>query len=238
MNPLLTLTALLLLAAGVGACDEDTTEYQGFRWDYPIYILSDSERAVYESMPKISMEMLEDMGGGLDSAVVAEVDTSRLTAGGQAYLRRPQPDTTSSGEYIYVWDTTYDKWVEVPDTTRFYAKVDTCLTCPDGWELKIHDTLYPYPVPFRDAERWCLRDSVTGNIGIDVTLLALPDTTLKTTWLPKVQRWFTPEEIKVLECVLSPDGHNFPSSGKWVHSGGALYPGLLPCTRCGLEPKQ
>lgn len=80
-----------------------------------------------------------------------------------------------------------------PDTTRYYAKVDTCLTCPEGFDGPVDIISY-------------------GTLGLD-SLMSLdkycrhacrqdldcyPDTIINNTWLPKIQVWLTPDEIKKL----------------------------------------
>lgn len=69
-----------------------------------------------------------------------------------------------------------DGWIDqdsvepdsLPDTTRFYAKVDTCLTCPLGWDLR----------RFSFGLECLMRSSSDYR--------QPPDTTFTTTWLPKV----------------------------------------------------
>ena len=79
-----------------------------------------------------------------------------------------------------------------PDTTRFYAKVDTCLTCPDDTERDYHViTVYEGMTSWNETIITCR--------GFDdncARTMASPDTTLNTTWLPKVQVWMDSTQYK------------------------------------------
>lgn len=80
------------------------------------------------------------------------------------------------------------------DTTRYYAKVDTCLTCPEGWHGP-YDTEHAltgelYGDCYRHNKRGWTEDKY-------------PDTTYDTTWLPRVQVWLTDDEHKKLMRILN-----------------------------------
>lgn len=84
------------------------------------------------------------------------------------------------------------------DTERFYWTVDTCLTCPEGWTLTIHDSLWPYFPHAGGWERWCVGDSTNGCIK-----LKQPDTTITTTVRRKVEVWLRPEDATVLPEIIN-----------------------------------
>ena len=103
-------------------------------------------------------------------------------------------------EFVY-WDSpvevTFETWPLAPrmrydtifvDTTRYYAKVDTCLTCPLGWEM----------TDWCKTKKMCWRD-----VGEDAINILHPKWCVDTTWLPKVQVWLTEEEYKKLMEWLS-----------------------------------
>ena len=129
---------------------------------------------------------------------------------------------TSSGFPFPRIDTIY------VDTTHYYAEVDTCLTCPEYMDLEIWDTLYPRGVTWWQAERWCVRDSVTGNIGIEAKIIERPDTSITKEWHPKIQVWLMPDEIKWDQCVRKWGGHD--TSGFYTTGAG---PQKYTCKRCG-----
>lgn len=86
----------------------------------------------------------------------------------------------------------------VPYNAREYMVVDTVLTCPDCWTLKIYDTLWHDSPLYRqvsesNAERWCLKDK--NDPGWQE--IARPDTTFDTIWLPKVQIWRDSTELSL-----------------------------------------
>ena len=174
MKPLLTLTAVCLLLVGsVAACDLDTTEYRGSIVTHSIYILSDSERVAFDKIPTISMEELGGIAGGLVDSVDTVgfyIDTLVVTAVVDCLCC---PGGHKIGNVIPFRDTL---WFS-PDTTRFYAKVDTVKA------LMIHFS-------FTCSLKSCAHAHDRA------------DTTYKfdTTWLPKVQVWMDSVEYKCYQA--------------------------------------
>ena len=112
-------------------------------------------------------------------------------------LLRPEPsDTAQSSGFIAVvgnvvteqiglreWRTYDTDTLPLPDTTRYYAKVDTCLACPDGYV-----EIYPGR-PDMPKLYYCMQIKFPLVMDGGVQCAGwngyiLPDTTIDTTWCP------------------------------------------------------
>ena len=177
------------------------------------------------SMGKLAAECAKNIGVGLDSiGPHVWLDTSDEIVPAFHFSPGIRKHTTDKVTYYKPY------WVEAvdsiipspPDTLRQYPVVDTCLTCPDGFSLVLADTL-----------RLALTYAATGTWCIDITfceiIIECPDTSITTTWLPKVQVWLTPEDADKWECFKA-DGHD--TGGFRVKAGSSIR---IICTRCKAE---